>query len=381
VYRVGDYLWMLADRTRVEAYAGAVRALVKPGDRVLELGTGIGFFSVLAIRAGAAHVDAIDTNPAVHLGPRVAASNDCADRIVFHAGDARSFTLPVAADVLLSDLRGPTPFCGRALETFIDVRRRLLRPCGTVIAMRDTLYAAPARSPLTFRRDIEAPLQRHDISLESVARVVYDTPQRGRVAADDLLAPGASWLTLDYRTLDTPDHGGGASWDFGRAATVSGIAVWFHSDLGGGFDFSTAPGNETSVYGQLFLPFRTAVEMAPGDSLRIRIDLHLAGDDYVWVWHAWTRSPGQKEERPVVNQNSLAEIVIDPAALPATAETMVPSLGASGRALRFVLESVEHGHSIGAIAAQLWRDQPDAFSSRERALAFVSRWIAELTRS
>jgi protein arginine N-methyltransferase 1 len=378
VYRVGDYLWMLADRARVEAYAGAIRSLVKPGDRVLELGTGVGFFSVLGIRAGAAHVDAVDTNPAVHLGPRVAAANGCADHIAFHAGDARSLALPAAADVLLADLRGPTPFCAGSIETFIDARRRLLRPGGTVIAMRDTLYAAPARSPLAFRRDVVAPLQRNDVSLEPVARVVYDAPQRGRVAADDLLAPAASWLTLDYRTVDTTEHGGGASWEFGRPVTISGLAVWFDSDLGGGFGFSTAPGNETSVYGQLFLPFRKVVDLAPGDSLRIRIDLHLAGHDYVWVWRAWTRSPGQNDERLVVDQNSLAEIVIDPAALPATAETCVPSLGASGRALRLVLERIEQGQSIGEVATQLRRDQPDAFSSRARALAFVSRWVAEL---
>ena len=155
--------------------------------------------------------------------------------------------------------------------------------------MRDTLYAAPSRPPLAFR-DVVTSLQRNDVSLEPVARVVYDAPQSGRVAADDLLAPGASWLTLDYRTIDVADHGGEASWELDRAATVSGIAVWFDSDLGGGFGFSTAPANETCPYGQLFLPFRHAVDVAAGDSLRIRIDLHLADDDYVWVWRAWTRS-------------------------------------------------------------------------------------------
>jgi hypothetical protein len=120
--------------------------------------------------------------------------------------------------------------------------------------------------------------------------------------------------------------------------------------------------------------------VAAGDSLRIRIDLHLAGDDYVWVWHAWTRSPGQIDERLVVDQNSLAEIVIDPAALPATAETCVPSLGASGRALRVVLESIEQGQCIGEVATELRRAEPDVFSSRDRALAFVSRWVAELAK-
>jgi SAM-dependent methyltransferase len=319
VYRVGDYLWMLADSARVDAYAGAIRALVKPGDRVLEIGAGVGFFSVVAVRTGAAHVDAVETNPVVHLGPKVAASNGCADRIAFHARDARTLVLPSPADVLLSDLRGPTPFKGRSLETLIGARRRLLRPSGTVIARRDTLYVAPARPPLAFRRDIAAPLQRSDVSLEPVARVVYDAPQPGRVAPDDLLAPGAPWLTIDYRSVDTTDHSGEASWEFDRAAAVFGLAVWFDSDLGGGYRLSTSPEQQTCPYGQLFLPFRNAVNLTPGDCLRVRIDLYLTGDDYVWVWHAWTRRARLRDERLVVDQNSLAEIVIDPAALsPAT---------------------------------------------------------------
>ena len=75
MYSVADYLWMIADGTRVAAYAGAIRGAVHAGDRVLDVGTGFGFFSVVAAQAGAGRVDAVDTNPVVHLGPRVAQAN------------------------------------------------------------------------------------------------------------------------------------------------------------------------------------------------------------------------------------------------------------------------------------------------------------------
>src|SRR6185503_9679007 len=51
---------MLADRVRVDAYASAIRAVVKPGDLVLDLGTGTGILAFLACEAGARHVFAID---------------------------------------------------------------------------------------------------------------------------------------------------------------------------------------------------------------------------------------------------------------------------------------------------------------------------------
>ena len=323
MYRVSDYLWMISDETRVDAYAAAIRSVVKPGDRVLEIGAGFGFFSVLAAQAGAAHVDAIDKNPAIHLGPRITAANACGDRIRFHAGDARDVTLDTAADVLIGDLRGPTPFSGPSLEILVDARRRLLRPGGTVIAMRDTLYAAPANAPLAFRREIEAPLRRNGVSLEPVARVVYDTPLRCSVAPADLLAPGSSWLTLDYRTLAGTNHDGHTEWTFDHRSRISGLALWFSSDLCDGVRLSSAPGERTFAYSQIFLPFRNVVAVEPGDALRIHIELRLARDDYVWMWQAWRCRAGQHDASLVVEQNSLAEIVIDPSALAARAEAQV----------------------------------------------------------
>src|SRR5687768_18477600 len=111
---------MIADHARVAAYAAAIRAVVAPGDRVLDVGAGFGFFSVIAAAAGAQHVDAVDTNPAIRLGPRVAAANGCADRISFHHLDVRQLTLPERAGVLIADVRGPTPFGSRALEVVIS---------------------------------------------------------------------------------------------------------------------------------------------------------------------------------------------------------------------------------------------------------------------
>jgi len=315
VYRVGDYVWMLADSARVDAYSGAIRALVKPGDRVLEIGAGVGFFSVAAARAGAAHVDAVEPNPAVHLGPKLAAANDCGRRIAFHRCDAEDLDLAEPADVLIADLRGPAPFCGRALATLIDVRRRLLRPSATIIARRDVLYAAPARSPLAFRREVERPLARPDTCLEPIARVLYDTPLRYRIAAGDLVEHGKPWLTIDYGSVGETGGSGEATWDIPEPSRVDGIVVWFASEVGGGFGFSTAPGNDLSPYGQLFLPFRHPLQPA-GGSLRIAIAAHPTLDDYVWSWRVWTRKTGELQERLVIDQNSLAEIVIDPSAFP-----------------------------------------------------------------
>lgn len=314
VYTLGDYAYMLSDGARVRAYTDAIRAVVRPGHRVVEIGAGFGFFAIVAARAGAAYVDAIETNPVVHLGPRVAAANGVADRVSFHHADSKAVVLPEGADVVIADLRGPTPFCDRALHVLIDARRRLARPGAAMLAAVDRVMVAPARTPRAVERECLHGCRHDGLILDPVERVLRDTPMRSVILPDALLAGGRVCITLDYRTLEGTDHEGSAEWRFGRALAVDGFALWFETDLGGGVGFSTAPGSEVKVYSQLFVPLRAPLSIGEGDTLRVGIGAALVNGQYVWRWRTWT-SRADQHEILRTDQNSVAELVLDPAAL------------------------------------------------------------------
>jgi SAM-dependent methyltransferase len=378
MYSVADYLWMIADETRVAAYAGAIRAAVRPGNRVLDVGAGFGFFSVVAAQAGAGRVDAVDTNPAVFLGARVAEANNCADRVFFHHLDAARLTLDGPADVVVSDLRGPTPFSGRSLQVLIDVRRRLLRPGGVMIPAMDTVFIAPARVPAVVRREVHAARGREGVVMTPVERVLDDTPIRCAMAPADLLAPGQPWARIDYGTIDSAHVTGSVEWTFPEAACVSGLASWFDTDLGGGFGFSSAPGAEAQAYKQIYIPFRSLVSVRPGERFRVHLALRLVMQEYVWAWRACLIGD-EGREREVLSQNSLAEIVIDPSRLHGAVPDTVPRLGQHGRSLQSVLARMDGQGSTGDLALAIHRESPGLFPDVGSAGAFVAEWIARIT--
>src|SRR2546425_284707 len=80
-----DEIWlhqkMIMDRLRVEAFDRALRAAIRPGDTVLDVGAGRGILSLLAAGAGAGRVYAVEpTAPSRYIEP-LAQRNGFADRI------------------------------------------------------------------------------------------------------------------------------------------------------------------------------------------------------------------------------------------------------------------------------------------------------------
>src|SRR5690242_2163452 len=117
MYSLRAYGEMIADAGRFDAYSQAIDRVVRPGDVVLEIGCGPGVFSLLACRAGASRVYAIETEDVIHLARELATANGLAGCITFLQGDSRKLELPERVNVIVSDIRGNLPLFDHAVSS------------------------------------------------------------------------------------------------------------------------------------------------------------------------------------------------------------------------------------------------------------------------
>ena len=134
---------MLNDRARTEPFLRAIAAVVRPGDVVLDIGTGTGVLAVAAARAGARHVYAIEATDIGQSAERVFAANGFADRITLVPGWSSRVELPERATVLVAEIIGNDPLEERVMETFADARKRFLAPDARVIPSGVRILCVP----------------------------------------------------------------------------------------------------------------------------------------------------------------------------------------------------------------------------------------------
>ena len=135
------YQDMLSDHRRMERYRAAIEQVVKPGDVVVDLGTGLAVLAIMAAQAGASRVYAVDVRPQViPFAERVVAANGFADVITLVQSDATRLELPEPVDVIINELIGDFGTDENIHECVQAVAETHLKPGGKVLPNRLTTH-------------------------------------------------------------------------------------------------------------------------------------------------------------------------------------------------------------------------------------------------
>lgn len=137
----------LIDQERTLAFGKAIASTVRPGDVVVDMGTGSGVLAMLAARAGAKRVYAVelDRNNIATL-EAVLRANALSDQIVLVCGDVCKVDLPEAVDVILGEMIA-TALLEELQVPAMNNMLRFARPSTRVVLRGYQTYADLVHNP------------------------------------------------------------------------------------------------------------------------------------------------------------------------------------------------------------------------------------------
>ena len=269
----GWYFPMVRDHHRHAVIDAAMRRAIRPGSRVLEIGTGTGLFAMMAARAGAAEVVTCDSNPVVAaVATEIVARNGYADRVRVIAKSSTDLEVGVdlaePADVLIWDTLGSTMIGAGPLPLLESAYRRLLRPGAPAIPARGTIRVALAeytRADRWLMQNVEgfdlSPFNR--LAVPGYVLNVDDERLKLRSEPGDL-------FDFDFQS-GGPFPEGRASVQLASAGgAVNGIAQWLRFELDDEGSYENYPAKvPTSVFNVVFYPLSAALELEAGIALKV----------------------------------------------------------------------------------------------------------------
>ena len=244
---------MLDDRRRTESFLAGVRAVVRPGDVVVDLGAGTGVLAVAAAQAGASRVYAMEATGIGAAAEALFRANGYGDRITLITGMSTDVELPERADVLVSETIGYDLLDEGIVRYVADARRRLLKPAARLVPSRLRVLALPVAVPeaplrrTTFTPDaLETWRFRYGIDFGALRKAAPSSfsfliaPQRlaGRVLGGPVLVFDADLATAD---ADADVRHVDGAFDATASGRINGVLICFDAEIGPGIRLSTHP--------------------------------------------------------------------------------------------------------------------------------------------
>ncbi|MEO6501976.1 MAG: 50S ribosomal protein L11 methyltransferase [Jatrophihabitantaceae bacterium] len=275
---------MLNDEGRNHAFATALRQQVRPGDHVLDIGSGSGLLAMLAIQAGAARVTSCEADPLLAAVARqVIQSNGFSDVITVIA--ARSTDLEVGhgldepVDLIVTEIVDCGLIGEGLLPTLEHARQRLLKPGGRLIPHAARVAGAVLSCPSARHLNSVQATQGLDLEAMNSLSTPGHFPLRLDTWPHTLLSDQIEIFDIDLVDEPLADGSRVLRLPITESAAADGLVAWFELDLAEGLTLDNAPGNAGSHWMQAYLPFAMPCPVIAGEHLVVEVswgDLQLS---------------------------------------------------------------------------------------------------------
>lgn len=273
--------WMVLDRVRTEAYARAIAAVVRPGDVVLDIGTGSGVLAMLAAHAGASRVYAVERTRIHELARRHVREAGLQDIVeVIHSDMLDVTSLPERPTVVMGEVLGhfaPDENLHALYQHAVSLSVPGVRMIPECYALTIGLADLGA-----LREDLEYLATGLPVRLDAMGRSLLQRPRVFAVPRTELVT--AESPTAATAVLDPGPRSYVAELVAERDAEVNAIVVAFTSMLGGGVEIDTRASAIGTCWRQVVFPIER-LRVATGERVRVELEPRVLSkyDTYRWT--------------------------------------------------------------------------------------------------
>jgi len=268
---------MVSDRPRTNAFAAAIREVVRPGDVVLDVGTGTGILAMLAAKAGARKVYAVDATDIAQVATDLVKANGLSDQVQVLHGRADELQLDQGVDLIISEWLGNAAFAEGMLHAVLDARDNNLTPTGRMLPSKVRVLIAPLDEPILYNTDgpgfWRQPIHALDFSGLQEVELSQGRTMQIRVEPAAVLAPGQALLELDLLTASADQVSSQRQLEFVpvRDGVLNGFCIWFEAELSRSVLLDTGPFSPETHWAQTYMSFAPRPVRA-GERLELSVD-------------------------------------------------------------------------------------------------------------
>ena len=266
---------MLGDHERLDTYNSALKNLVN-GKTVLDYGAGTGILSMMAVRAGANKVYAIESTN-TDLAKQIIKSNDLEDKIEIIEKDIFDADLP-NVDVIVSEWMGVWALQENMLPGLLYARDNFLKEEGIILPNNINLYLVPSSEPIN---NIPNFSNIHGFNLNSYLTKVNSQPFVNFANPQCFLSEPKKVHSLDISKIPSKNC---TSLDLQRSYTmqkdgqVTCLYGWFNADFYEASNLDTSPKTTTHWQQARFLPEKQ-ISVKQGEDINVKLKSWVSRDD------------------------------------------------------------------------------------------------------
>lgn len=285
---------ILADAVRNEAFARALKKVLRPGMTLTDIGSGTGFLSFLASKLGAKECRLIEQSDLISLSKELAQENDIHNLRFIHKHSTEVRDLP-KSDIVIAEVLGNLVLEEGIIETLKDAKR-FLKPKGVLIPQALAQYAAPVTSDRLWKDVTSWDGVGHGLSFGTAREISVNNVYVRTVRSDELLKQRGAvqqWDQLDFHKKENPIRHARISWTIEHSVTVYGFCVWWEALLAEGVTLATGPVDPPTHWEQIFLPVREPVVLRRDSDLTLTLDIDSRHDVRINVrWEVRSAAKG-----------------------------------------------------------------------------------------